>query len=125
MDQKPFSITERIKSFTPALNGLKWFLKNEHNVRVHLFLSIVSILGGIFFQISINEWIAIIICIGMVLALEAANSAIERLVDLVSPEKNQLAGLVKDLAAGAVLIASLISVIIAAVIFYPKINHLF
>jgi diacylglycerol kinase (ATP) len=61
----------------------------------------------------------------MVLSLEAANSAIEKLVDLVSPEKNQLAGLVKDLAAAAVLIGSIIAIIVATLVFYPKICLLF
>ena len=102
MSQRPFSISERLKSFKPAINGLKWFFENEHNVRIHLFFSLISILAGFLLQISTSEWIAIVLCIGMVLALEAVNSAIERLVDLVSPEKNQLAGLVKDIAAGAV-----------------------
>ena len=86
---KSFSIYERIKSFKPALKGLKWLIQNEHNVRVHLFLSIISICAGLYFQISTNEWLAILICIGVVLSLEAINSAIEKLVDLVSPQKNQ------------------------------------
>jgi diacylglycerol kinase len=122
MSHKPFSISERLKSFKPALIGLRWFLKNEHNVRVHLFFSVVSILCGILFQISKFEWIAITLCIGMVISLETINSAIERLVDLVSPEKNDLAGLVKDIAAGAVLLASIVSIIVAAFIFFPRIK---
>lgn len=124
-NQRKFSLNERLKSFRPALNGLKWFLQNEHNVRIHLFLSLLSVIAGIFFQISRNEWIGIILCMGMVLSLEAANSAIEQLVDLVSPKKNQLAGLVKDLAAAAVLIASLIAILVAALVFLPKLSLLF
>ncbi len=124
-NEKSFSVSERVKSFKPALNGLKWFLVNEHNVRVHLFLSMLSICAGIYFQISTNEWIAILICIGMVLSMEAANSAIEKLVDLVSPQKNHLAGWIKDIAAAAVLIASIMALLIAAVIFLPKIMILF
>ena len=124
-NQRKFSLNERLKSFRPALKGLKWFLQNEHNVRIHLFLSLLSVIAGIFFQISRNEWIGIILCMGMVLSLEAANSAIEQLVDLVSPKKNQLAGLVKDLAAAAVLIASLIAILVAALVFLPKLSLLF
>jgi diacylglycerol kinase len=124
-NEKSFSVSERIKSFKPALKGLKWFLINEHNVRIHLILSIVSICTGIYFQISTNEWITILICIGLVLSMEAANSAIEKLVDLVSPQKNQIAGLVKDIAAAAVLIASMMAILVAAMIFLPKIILLF
>ncbi len=124
-NEKSFSVSERIKSFKPALNGLKWFLVNEHNVRVHLFLSVLSICAGFYFQISTNEWIAILICIGMVLSIEAANSSIEKLVDLVSPQKNQIAGLVKDIAAAAVLIASMSALLVAAMIFVPRITILF
>jgi len=124
-NEKSFSIYERVKSFKPALKGLKWLIQNEHNVRVHLFLSFISICAGLYFQISTNEWLAILICIGVVLSLEAINSAIEKLVDLVSPQKNQLAGLVKDLAAAAVLIASIIAIIIATIIFLPRFIKLF
>ena len=85
----------------------------------------VSICAGIYFQISTNEWITILICIGMVLSMEAANSAIEKLVDLVSPQKNHLAGWIKDIAAAAVLIASIMALLIAAMIFLPKIMILF
>jgi diacylglycerol kinase len=121
-NEKSFSVNERVKSFKPALNGLKWFLQNEHNVRVHLFLSFLAIIAGIYFKISSYEWIAILICIGMVLSMEAANSAIEKLVDLVSPQKNQIAGLVKDLAAAAVLIASMMAIVVAGIVFFPKIR---
>ena len=124
-NKKPFSVSERIESFKPALAGLKWFLQNEHNLRVHLFLSMISIGAGFYLQIPINEWLAVLICIGMVLSLEAVNSAIEKLVDLASPKKNELAGLVKDLGAAAVLIASIISIAVAAMVFLPKISLLF
>lgn len=122
---KAFSISERLKSFKPAIDGLKWFLANEHNVRVHIFLSFCAVTSGLYLHISNNEWVAICICIGLVISLEAANSAIEKLVDLVSPEKNQLAGLVKDLAAAAVLVASITSLAVAIIIFFPKLFVLF
>ena len=85
----------------------------------------ISIGAGFYLQIPINEWLAVLICIGMVLSLEAVNSAIEKLVDLASPKKNELAGLVKYLGAAAVLIASIISIAVAAMVFLPKISLLF
>ncbi|MCX6186095.1 MAG: diacylglycerol kinase family protein [Bacteroidetes bacterium] len=125
MKPKPFSINERIGSFKPAIAGLMWFFKKEHNVRIHIFVAILAILGGLYFHISNNEWLVIILCIGIVLTIEALNSAIEKLVDLFTIEKNSQAGLIKDLAAGAVLISSIMALIAAVIIFFPKIMVLF
>ncbi len=65
------------------------------------------------------EWVAIILCIGMVLATELINTAIERLVDLISPDRNPIAGQIKDIAAGAVLICAIAAAIVGLIIFIP------
>ena len=101
---EPFSIKKRLKSFTYAGKGIKSFVCREHNVWIHLSIALLTIMAGFFFEIHRIEWIAIIICIGVVIAAEAFNTAIERLVNLTSPEWNPIAGEVKDIAAGAVLI---------------------
>ena len=80
-----------------------------------------SLLAGWCFDISKMEWVAVVICIGCVFAMELVNTAIERLVDLVSPKFNAKAGLVKDIAAAAVLIASMMSLAVGLIIFVPKI----
>ena len=118
---EPFSIKKRLKSFTYAGKGIKSFVCREHNVWIHLSIALLTIMAGFFFEIHLIEWIAIIICIGVVIAAEAFNTAIERLVNLTSPEWNPIAGEVKDIAAGAVLICAVAAAIVGLVIFIPYI----
>ncbi|SOD20432.1 diacylglycerol kinase family protein [Pedobacter xixiisoli] len=109
------------KSFRFASNGLKEAFKSELNFKVHLFSVVVVVLAGWCFEVSFLEWIALIVCISAVLATELFNTAIEVLVNLVSPEFNPKAGLVKDIAAAAVLIVALMSLVVGLIIFVPKI----
>ena len=115
-----FSIKKRLRSFVYAGKGLKSFFRKEHNAWIHCFITIVVIFLGIVLHISVHEWIAIILCIGLVFAAEAFNTAIERLVNFVSPERNDRAGDVKDIAAGAVLICAIAAAIVGLIIFIPK-----
>ena len=75
--------------------------------------------AGFYFGISRGEWIAVVLCFGMVLAAEGFNSAIERLVNLVSPGRNPLAGDIKDVAAGAVLVCAIAAAVVGLIIFLP------
>lgn len=109
------------KSFGFAFSGLKQSFKAEVNLKVHLIFALLVLLAGWCFDISKMEWVAVVICIGCVFAMELVNTAIERLVDLVSPKFNAKAGLVKDIAAAAVLIASMMSLAVGLIIFVPKI----
>ena len=104
------------KSFTYAFKGIILSIK-ERNMKIHVGCAILSILFGFLFNITITEWFVILICIGAVLALEMINTAIEHLVDLVEPNYNPKAGAIKDLAAGAVLVFSIISALIGIMIF--------
>lgn len=115
-----FSFRKRAKSFGYAGKGLKSFIMKEHNAWIHSAATILVVLAGILLHISIHEWIIIIICIGGVFSAEAFNTAIERLVNLVSPDYNKTAGDVKDIAAGAVLIWAIATAIIGMIIFVPK-----
>ncbi|MFT7380649.1 MAG: diacylglycerol kinase [Roseivirga sp.] len=119
--QKPFSIKARIKSFRFAIDGLKHVIHNEHNFRIHLFAALVVIALGFYLQITTTDWLWLIAAIGFVMVTEILNSAIENLVDLISPQKQKKAGLIKDMAAAAVLIASITAAIIGVLIFYPLI----
>ena len=80
---KKFSFRERLAGFQYAFNGLKVLINEEHNARIHLFAACCVVIAGIVFHISKNEWIAVIICIGMVFALELINSAIENTADII------------------------------------------
>ncbi len=121
MPSKPFKIKERIKSFKPAIAGLAWLIKHEHNMRIHIFAAIVVVVISFIFNINNYQWMAVAICIGAVISAEAFNSAIEKLVDIISPNYNIKAGLIKDIASGAVLAISIVSAIVGFIIFIPKI----
>lgn len=108
-----------IRSFGFALNGIKqsW---NEQNMRIHLTCAIIVIVAGFISKISLMEWLILILTIALVIAMEMVNTAIEHVVDLASPDFHPLAKSAKDVAAGAVLVLAIASVIIGAIIFIPK-----
>lgn len=110
-----------IKSLGFALNGIRVAIKEERNIKIQLSIALCVVVLGLYFEITTTEWIAILFCIGFVLVTELVNTAIENLIDGISPEQIHWAGKVKDIAAGAVLVASVISVIIALLIFIPYI----
>jgi diacylglycerol kinase len=110
----------RIRSFGYALKGIKAVFGKEANMNIHLIMTTLVIICGFVFSISITEWMLCIGCFGLVISLEMLNSAIENLVDLVSPEKHVLAGKVKDIAAGAVLVGAICAALVGLIIFVPK-----
>lgn len=116
-----FSVRKRMKSFTYAWKGIRNVAGREHNAWIHLTVAGLVVAAGFFFEIERGEWMAIVGCIGGVLAAEAFNTAIERLVNLVSPKYHPIAGEVKDIAAGAVLICAITAVVIGLIIFTPYI----
>ena len=89
-------------------------------MKIHIVITILVIVCGILFSISSTEWMFCLLCVGMVVGAEMMNTAIENVVDLASPEQHPLAGKAKDIAAGAVLICAIISVLIGLLIFVPK-----
>lgn len=118
------SIRKRIDSFRYAFQGLADLFRTQPNARIHLLATAVALALGWYFEVSRMEWVAIIICIALVLAMEAVNTALEYLTDLVSPEFNPLAGKVKDVAAAAVLLAAIGAVIVGLKIFVPYFYYL-
>lgn len=117
-----FSQKKRFQSFPYAWNGIRLFIKYTHNAWVHVFAAILAVTIGFVLEISREEWMVLITVIGLVLALEAVNSAIEILCDHLSPQKSEAIKKVKDLSAGAVLIAAITSFIIGLFIFLPKLT---
>jgi len=87
-------------------------------MRVHGVIAVLVVALGFYYRITSEEWIAILLCIGLVLVLEILNTAIETLVDLVQPEHDPLAGKVKDIAAGAVLVGTIVAAAIGVVVFW-------
>ncbi len=108
------------KGFAHALNGLQKAIVSELNLKVHLIIAVCVVIMGFITHLNANEWAIIIGCIALVIAAELMNTAIEKLVDLVSPAFHPQAGLVKDIAAAAVLVCAVASAIIGCIIFIPK-----
>ncbi|XJZ26266.1 diacylglycerol kinase family protein [Bacillota bacterium Lsc_1132] len=113
------------KSISYAFAGIIAVAKNERNFQIHLAASVIAIVFSLYLSISKTEWLFILIAIGGVLSLELVNSAIERVIDLVTSEYHPLAKQAKDFAAGAVLVYAIMAAAVGLVIFLPKIVHLF
>ncbi len=122
MQNQKFSIAKRLQSFTFAFNGLKILFKEEHNARIHLLAILVVVIAGAWLKLTASEWMAIIFAIGFVIAMEIINTAIEKIANFMTTEQNQQIKKIKDLAAAGVLVSAITSVIIALLIFIPKIN---
>lgn len=118
--KKVFSIKARLKSFTYAFNGLRVMFKNEHNAWIHSFATLCTVTTGIIFNLSALEWVAIIFAIVLVIAGETFNSAIEKLCDVVQPNRDERIGKIKDMSAGAVLLCAIAAVAVGLLIFVPK-----
>jgi undecaprenol kinase len=112
-------------SFKFGFEGIFSGVVKERNMQIHIGSAILVVLFGLGFSISPFEWIAVLLAIGGMLALELMNTAVERTVDLYTCELHPLAKQAKDSAAGAVLIFAIISVIIGLIIFIPKIIAIF
>ena len=105
-----------LRSFGYAFEGLWTMWQTQRNARVQLAILVMAIFGGWLLNLSASEWLAFAVISTLVLALEAMNTALEALVDLASPDIHPLAKRAKDTAAGAVLIAAIGAIVIAAII---------
>lgn len=110
-----------INSFKYAIEGFISSFKTERNMKNHILAMICVIILGIIYKLSVKEWMICIISISMVISAELFNTAIETVVDMISPEKNEKAKLAKDISAAAVLTLAVGAMIIGAIIFIPKI----
>ena len=119
--RKTFSVKRQTQSFRYAFRGIKYVVQNEHNMHIHLLASVCVVLFGFLLQINVTEWCFLVFAIGFVLFAETINTSVELLTDLVSPDFHTLAEKTKDVAAGAVVIASLTAAIIGMLVFLPKI----
>lgn len=106
-----------IKSFGYAFNGLRIAISTQRNMQIHLIAVAVVTTTGFYFHITPAEWLAVVLCFALVTSLEMINTAIEILADKLHPEKNEQIGKVKDVAAGAVLVAAVFTVVVAILVF--------
>lgn len=104
-----------------ALEGIKTAFAEEKHIRIHVTMALLVLVLGAIVSIQPYEWMVVLLLIGNIIALELINSAIERTVDFAGTDIHPLAKKAKDMAAGAVLVLSIIAAVIGIVIFVPKI----
>lgn len=113
-----------VNSFKYAIEGIINSFKTERNMRIHILIMLCVILLGFYLDISKTEWNICILLFALVIAGELFNTAIETVVDIIMPNKNEKAKLAKDVAAGGVLVLAMGAAIIGLLIFIPKILEL-
>jgi diacylglycerol kinase (ATP) len=113
-------MTKLLAGFGYAINGFRSAVRSERNMKLHLLGAAIVVALGFYVNASLLEWSVLLLCIGGMLAAEMINTAIEEMVDLVSPGLNPKAGKVKDIAAGAVLVIATISAVVGGIILIPK-----
>jgi diacylglycerol kinase (ATP) len=121
MSKKESFLINRLKSIGFALKGALLLLKTEASIQVQFGVALVVTVAGFYFDISSNEWIVQILAMGLVISIEGINTAIEEVANFIHPERHDKIGLIKDIAAGAVFIASVFACIIGLIIYIPKI----
>jgi diacylglycerol kinase len=120
MKTNQFSFRERVGSFCFAFNGIKRFLRDEHNARIHLVATVTVFTAAWRMQLPAREIISLVIVTGFVWAAEIFNTAIENIMDFISTERRPEIKLIKDLSSAAVLIAAFAALVTGLLIFIPK-----
>lgn len=110
-----------LTGFVYAYQGLRYAFSTQINFKVHVFAALCAITLGLYLHLNVNEWLWICTAILVVLFVELLNTAIEVLVDLVSPEFNYKAGIIKDISAAAVLIAACFALTVGLFVFLPRV----
>jgi diacylglycerol kinase (ATP) len=118
--QEGFSIRARVRSFRFALEGIAAFFQSEHNAWLHFMATIAVITLATLVGVTKTELMALVFSIGFVWVAEMFNTCIERVMDFVSDQRHKEIKFIKDLAAGAVLVAAITALVVGAVVFIPK-----
>lgn len=120
MSAPPLRATGRLESFRYAFDGWRFLVRNEPNMRIHLWAASCALGLGIWLRIEAAEWRWLVVAIAMVLAAEALNTAVEQACNAVSRSYNPAIKAAKDVAAGAVLIAAIAAALIGMSVFAPR-----
>jgi diacylglycerol kinase (ATP) len=115
-----FRLKDRWISITHAMRGLGHLLASQHNARLHALATGLALFVAVWLDLNRLEWLVLVLTIAAVWCAEAFNTALELLADAASPEFHPLVGKAKDVAAGAVLIAAIAAVVVAALILVPR-----
>ena len=120
MEAEQFSIKARARSFKYAFEGIRTLFRKDHNIILHLLATIVVIALSIWIKVTTAEALALVFAIGFVWVSELFNTAIEKIMDLISLQKHPQIKFIKDVSAAAVLMASITAAIVGCIIFIPK-----
>lgn len=107
------------RSFFNAFRGLVWVFRYERNARIHLVAAVAVLAVGLWLRLSAWEVVAVVMAVLVVFLGEIFNTAIEKILDMIEPHHNPKVGRIKDMAAGAVLVAAVAAVVIGGLIFWP------
>lgn len=121
-DKKKSKVSEIINSFNYAVEGIIYTLQKERNMKIHFLIAFTVLLFSLFFNFTRIEFLMLFFTISLVMITEMINTAIEKVVDLYTGEYHPLAKIAKDVAAGAVLIASINAIIVAYLLFFDRVN---
>ncbi|MCX7549855.1 diacylglycerol kinase [Xanthomarina sp. F2636L] len=121
MTKKESFFINRLKSVGYAFKGAWLLIKTEPSIKVQAFIGIIMTFAGLLVGLSATEWILQTLTIGLIIALESLNTAIEEIADFIHPEFHPKIGLIKDFAAGAVFIFAITAIIVGCIIYFPKI----
>ena len=114
-------LQNRIKSVGYALKGMFLLMRTESSIKIQLCIALIVTVFGFYLEITATEWMFQLLAIGLVMGIEAVNTAIEKICDYIQPNLDPKIGLIKDISAGAVMIVSIIASIIGLIIYIPKI----
>jgi diacylglycerol kinase (ATP) len=120
MKSQEFSFRARVRSFRFALEGIAEFFQSEHNAWLHFMATVAVFTLATLVGVTKNELLALVFAIGFVWVAEMFNTCIERVMDFVSDQRHKEIKFIKDLAAGAVLIAAITALVVGCVVFIPK-----
>jgi len=112
--------TGRFKSMGFALKGAIKLITTEHSVMVQFSIGVLLVVAGIYFDITMTEWLFQTLAIGLVLSIEGLNTAVEKIADFIHPNYHEKIGFIKDIAAGAVFFAAMTAIAIGLLIYIPK-----
>ena len=121
MSKKESFLVNRLKSVGYAFKGMLILLRTEASIKIQFCIAIIMTIAGFYYNITSTEWIMQCFAIGLVMSIEGVNTAIEAIADFIHPEHHEKIGFIKDIAAGAVFIASIASTIIGFIIYIPKV----
>lgn len=119
--RKESFLENRIKSVGFALRGALLLIRTEASIKIQVVLAVLVTIAGFYFDISNTEWILQVLAISLVIGIEGANTAIEKICDFVHPEFDRRIGFIKDVSAGAVMMVSIGAIIVGLIIYLPKI----